>query len=153
MSLSKQRTFNDFTCIRLRTEGNFYTALIDSGSNCNIITESQINALELHDKVTWTPAPVIAFDNKVTKFKGKVKIKFHIADNTFEEVFYVLDHLSTGTGALLGTGFLKKTCAHVRYYQNGSKLSLNQGEFEVAVIESMKQNVTKGRYAGHVFKT
>ena len=127
----------ELTCIELKTGKIAYTALVDGGSNCSIISRSVINRLLLTDQIIPTRQPVRSFTGELSHFEGHITIGFRIGNNYFKHKFQIQPDLNTGTDALLGVDFLNQAEVSVHYGHHGQEMIIRSKV--IPIVEQQKR--------------
>ena len=146
MSHSKNAKYDELSCLVMQSGKVKYIGLVDGGSNVSIVCQRIVDKLGLKDKIIKDRQTVKSFNGACSTIEGKVNINFKIGNLKFEHQFLIQKALSTGTQAILGIDFLKKSEAHVKYDLDGVKLTLLDIQ-NVPLVEAQKRE-----YAGNTLK-
>ena len=131
------------SCITLSHGATSFVALLDSGSNCNIVGMPLLEKLKLTDQVIYKKYPVSSFTGEITTFIGIIYFTFSIGSQHYRQKFYVQDRLSTNTDALLGTIFLSAAGVEIKYDKTGREISIKG--FPVEIVEQQKRISQDGK--------
>ena len=115
-----------------------FTALIDGGSNCCIVSREIVDKLGLSDYVANQATSVQSFTGEKSTFDGLIELEFSIGDHSFKQLFFVKNpHLATGTDALLGVNFLNSAEVSIQYGPHGQIMFLRG--IKVPIVERAKR--------------
>ena len=114
--------------------GQNFKALLDSGSQCSLITESAVRKAGMIDKLLKRSIPAASWANEKLEFTGQVTLPLNIAECEHEVSFYTCVHLATRTDLILGLDWLKQNCATMTYLPGKVRFFLEG--VEIPLIES-----------------
>ena len=122
-NMTKKKTQQtSLTCISLTHKNTSFTALIDTGSNCCILSKAVIDKLGLTDQIIPSRRQVRSFTGEVTEFLGHIYLIFRIGSKHFRHKFQVQSELQTHTDALLGTDFFSSAGVTIHYGLEGHEM-------------------------------
>ena len=138
MSHSKPVKYDELTCLTMQSDTIKYVGLVDGGSNVSIIAQEMVDRLKLNSVVVKDRQTVKSFNGACSTITGRVDVHFRIGSLKFKHTFLIQSALSTGTQALLGLDFLKKSEAHIKYGSDGVSLTLLDIK-NIPLVESQKK--------------
>ena len=140
-------TYEELQVITAVLESKPTRALVDSDSNCSVVTLSLVKAVKKESKIKYAVIKAKTWNNDNASFLGKVKLDFHIGNIKFKTEFLVASRLETNTGMRLGNDFLREAGCTLDYTPEKVTMHIKRGQIEIPLlygrIKKVKNNVLR----------
>ena len=110
------------------------TALVDSGSNCSVITLSLVKAIKKESQIKYAKIRARTWNSTDATFLGRIRLNFHIGNIKFNTEFLVASKLECQTGLLLGNDFLRDAGCTLNFTPEKVTMFVKQGQIEIPLL-------------------
>ena len=119
-------SYKELQVISARIGSQSTTALVDSGSNCSVITLSLVKAIKKDHEIRYEKIRGRTWNSNDATFLGKIRLDFHIGNIKFNTEFLVASRLECQTGMLLGGDFLRDASCTINFTPKKVTLFVNE---------------------------
>ena len=144
-------SYKELQVILARVGSRSTTALVDSGSNCSVITLGLVKAIKKELQIKYAEIRARTWNSRDATFLGRIRLNFHIGNIKFNTEFLVASKLECQTGLLLGNDFLRDAGCTINFTPEKVTMFVNQGQVEIPLLygrtKQTKSNVL------HIYNT